>query len=475
MPTDPSAKGGCAGDAVDVRAIAASPSNEQQPHWYVAGCLALLLIGLLIAAGPVLDLPSWHVDENVNPAFLEGMAWRDGRLTLPRRTPDTALYKDQVYSVHPPLFALLSWAATTLGPPQGVPEGVFYTPWYVMCVALPLPFVGFWAFYQVLRRAEEPPAQLTASPEARSADGPEVPSGMQPIPELEVRSAAQSAAWPAAWSAVLTAYWLLGTPMLPQLLGCRDGAINPLNHVLATGGLILLAGDLLGKQRIWPAAIGLVIAVWSRPNLVFFGLAILAVAWLSREQRGRRTAMAAAGLLLAVGVQMGLNWAKFDSPFDTGYSYIYDYRPGSCLAKRANTYGLFSPHFIPENAYCMNLAPPRFRLSPNLIQPEGSQEGASIWMTTPLLLGAFIGWRKWWQATAGRMLMLASVLVIGTFLMYHSHGASPLGFFAYGLDFLPVWLVVIAPWAVQRRWRAFTLACFGWSALYFHMIVWMVR
>ncbi len=136
---------------------------------------------------------------------------------------------------------------------------------------------------------------------------------------------------------------------------------------------------------------------------------------------------------------------------------------------------MVQPHFIPENAYCMNLAPPRFRLSPNLIQPEGSQEGASIWMTTPLLLGAFIGWRKWWQATAGRMLMLASVLVIGTFLMYHSHGASPLGFFAYGLDFLPVWLVVIAPWAVQRRWRAFTLACFGWSALYFHMIVWMVR
>ena len=44
------------------------------------------------------------------------------------------------------------------------------------------------------------------------------------------------------------------------------------------------------------------------------------------------------------------------------------------------------------------------------------------------------------------------------------------GYFPYALDFLPVWLVVIAPWAVEgwRRW--FTLGCLAYSALYFNVL-----
>jgi len=96
--------------------------------------------------------------------------------------------------------------------------------------------------------------------------------------------------------------------------------------------------------------------------------------------------------------------------------------------------------------------------------------GASIWITSPLLLGAFLGLKQWWANRAARALMLISLPVIGTFLAYHGGGASPTGFFAYSLDFLPVWLVVIAPWAVEAWRRRFTLACFAWSALYFHLI-----
>ena len=139
-------------------------------------------------------------------------------------------------------------AATTLGRWQGMSADEFYGPWYAMLVALPLPCLGFWAFRQVLGRAE--------------------------------------------WAAVLTAYWLLGTPTLPALVDCQSGGINPLNHLLASGGLMLIAGDLLGRRRMWPAAVGIVIAVWSRPHMVFYGIAVLVVAWLvpgrGRQQAGCR-------------------------------------------------------------------------------------------------------------------------------------------------------------------------------------------
>jgi len=66
--------------------------------------------------------------------------------------------------------------------------------------------------------------------------------------------------------------------------------------------------------------------------------------------------------------------------------------------------------------------------------------------------------------------MLASAVVIGTFLMYHATGAQNKGYFIYALDFLPVWLVVIAPWTLRGRHRQVTLACLAWSVLYFQMI-----
>ena len=268
---------------------------------------------------------------------------------------------------------------------------------------------------------------------------------------------------------MLIAYWLIGTPMFPQLMGCRAGVINAVNHMLSAVGLMLIAGDLLGRQRIWPAAIGLIVVVWRRPNLVFFGLAVLFVAWMA-PRRWRSLLTVGAALAVSVGTLMTLNWLKFGSPFDSGYRYIYVDRENGWLGHRALTYGLFSPHFVAEKAWSMNLAPPQFRLARGQIVPENTDAGVSIWMTSPLLLGAFIGLRHWWKVKAARALMLSSLPVIGAFLAYHGRGAMTVGYFTYALDFLPVWLVVIAPWAVEgwRRW--FTLGCLAYSALYFNVL-----
>lgn len=393
-----------------------------------------MLVGVHLATSHAVRLHDWNIPPT-NPALIEAAGWRQGRLALDvgpegrtaahQRPWDTAVYHGRVYNVYPPLFTGLSLAALILGGWQGVPPGVFYTPWLVAAVALPLPLVGFWAFQQVVRRA--------------------------------------------AWSAVLTAYLLLGTPLLPVLVGCRVGSINAIHHALATTGLLLIAGDLLGRRRIWPAVIGLLIAAWSRQPTLLYGLAILWVAWRAGR---RRTIVAAAGLAVAGGALMTLNWLRFDSPFDPGYRYIYAQgRETQWYGARALAHGVLSPHFVPENAWYMNLAPPRFRLSPAFIQQDNDNQGVSIWMTSPLLLGAFFGIRRWWRLQPARTLMLASLPVILVFLMYHNPGTPQIGYFRFALDFLPVWLVVLAPWAVEGRRRTATLACLTWSAWYFHLLV----
>src|ERR1041384_8617084 len=80
-----------------------------------AGCFLLLLIGLHLAVGQWLRLTEWRVRPESNTNFAEALAWRHGRLDLPARIHDSALYNGRIYSVNPPLFSFLSYAALLLG------------------------------------------------------------------------------------------------------------------------------------------------------------------------------------------------------------------------------------------------------------------------------------------------------------------------------------------------------------------------
>jgi hypothetical protein len=395
-----------------------------------------MLAALHLVASPEVELSNWHIPPETNPAVLEASAWRAGRLDLDAwregqvggRIRDTALVDGKIYNVYPPLFTGLSVIALTLGDLVGVPGGTFFPPWYVLLVALPLPLVGFWAFQQVLGKPD--------------------------------------------WSAVLTGYWLVGTPMLPMLGDCKDGSINAINQVLATAGLMLIAGDLLGRKRIWPAVIGLLIAAWTRQLTLIFGLPILWVAWRATDaRRQRKGAVAAAGLAVAGGLLMALNWLKFGSPVESGYAAVYEEREADpYYATRCREHGLCALVFVPENARLLNLMPPRFRITPEGIQQANDNEGVSIWMTTPLLLGVLLGITGWWRKPGARALMGASLVVVFLFLTYHSPGTPQVGYYRYALDVIPVWMVVVAPWAIVGWRRHATLACLAWSALYFRML-----
>ena len=405
----------------DSQATAAPASRSQ-----TIGCFLLLLVGLHLAAGPVVQLSSWRVDPATNHALAEALAWRDGRLTLPGRMHDSALFEGRVYNVFPPLLTLLAYAAVTVGPLLGVAEGQFYAPWYVAMVALPLPLVGYWMFLRVVGRP--------------------------------------------AWAALFTAIWILATPVLPCLSIAREAGINQVNHLLSQTGLMLIVGSLLGRRSDAPGLVGLVIATWSRPTCILYAIPQFVAAWRDPSPRHtKRITAVCASVAVSLSFPMALSWAKFGSPFESGYRYIYEGRKDE-LARRGRE-ALFSTANIPRNAWHMNFELPGWELGSYGIRPTLNAQGASIWFTMPLLAFCLIDVRRWWRVCEERRLMLTTLAVIVGLLLYHNTGYIQPGYYRFSLDFLPAWLAIVASRSVlvpdRLRW---ILAASAWSMVYFRLV-----
>ena len=166
---------------------------------------------------------------------------------------------------------------------------------------------------------------------------------------------------------------------------------------------------------------------------------------------------------------MALNAAKFGNPLDSGYLLIYRGRDTQA-ARNARAHGLFSVHFAKENAYYMNAALPWSRDDDGALAWRPSPDGGSLWISTPLAALALAGAGFWWRDRTARALMLCSLPIIAAHVLYHNTGFVQHGYYRFALDYLPVWLVVAAPWQCSgwRRWP--TLACTAWGLAYFGMV-----
>ncbi|MBK8270799.1 MAG: hypothetical protein IPK83_21830 [Planctomycetes bacterium] len=220
---------------------------DYEPRWKMWGCLVLMLVGLHLVIGPKIQLSIWEVQRGLNSAFDEALQWRHGTMALSDANPrwEAPIIDGKAYNVVGPLFVLISIAGTFLSEKLGTEPGTFFGPLFVLMVAVPLPLVAFGVFRSLTRFS--------------------------------------------AWGAVMAAYLIAGTSLRPMLTAARHGTIYQIDHLLACTGLLLLAGDLLGKRRIWPAVIGLAMAVWSRQMTCFYALPLLWIAAWSpspREPRG---------------------------------------------------------------------------------------------------------------------------------------------------------------------------------------------
>lgn len=394
-----------------------------------AGCFVLLFVALYLVTSPLVQYSKWRASADSNPAVAEAVAWHNGTLELPRRFHDTALHDGHIYNVFPPLFTLLSYAALALGDWLQTPPDQFYAPWYVIIVALPLPLLGFWAF----------------------------------------RSATNSAPWAAAF----TFLWITGTPILPGLVAAQGGGISHINHLLSQTGLMLLLAALFEGKRHWPAWIGLIIAAWTRPLTILFALPI---AWFALDAppavRKKRLAGLAAAVIIALALPMALSWARFGSPFESGYRFLYEGRDDNLA--RAGREALFSPRYIPRNAWYMNLEVPQWEFGTYGLRPDPDPNGASIWMTMPILLFLIVDARRWWRHPPLRALLLSTLPIVLGVLMFHGTGYIQPGYYRFALDFIPAWLLVIATFATDGHLRRrLVIAAMAWSALYFNLVTGM--
>lgn len=403
--------------------------------------LVLLLVGLHIALGPRIRLSEWNVTRAGNTAFDEALQWRKGTMALSNANPrwEAPMIDGQCYNAVGPAFVLISLFGTAVSGWLGAEPETFFGPIFVLLIAIPLPLAAFAVFRSLTRSS--------------------------------------------IWGAVLSAYLIAGTPVAPVLAICRNGSIYHIDHVLAVTGLLIMAGDLLGKRRIWPAVLGLMLAVWSRQMTCFYALPILWVAFRLPPTNERTTAapttvpsgrrrllLAVVGIAIVAAYPMTLSYIKFGNPLETGYGGMYHTRDDQVA--RDGRACLWGPRWFERHLRAMNLTVPTVDVRNNTIHlVHDGKDGASIWLTSPILLGIWITITRWWRDPARRALMLATLPVVIGVCGYHTTEAWELGFYRYALDFIPIWLAVIAPYVSGPRAAPWTLGCFAASALYYHYLI----
>jgi len=372
---------------------------------------------MAILKAPLLWRPERTFTDRDNVQIAEAQAWWQGRLNLSQRYWDTALVGDLVYSHFPPLFSMM--AALVIPFTSGFPHWLV-----VLTTVLPLIVLPYWLF-----------TRLTGT----------VLGGLA----LSVAFIGGTSLW----------------PVLDRVL--RNG--NPwfVNSSLATLGLLIFLLDYTGRRRIWPGAIGLVAASFSRQFTFFYFFALAAAAWNSSNGacRWRRVSIVAAAAMVVFGTYAVFNATKFGHPLDSGYMKLYDPSREDKLARDARTHGLFSWHYIPQNLYYTNVGLPisvdrhgRSRPNPN---------GTGIWWTTPLLLWVLWDARRLWKDRDAQPLLFCAAAIYLALLFYHSTGYAQRGYNRYSLDYLPILFTLVAPRILTGRRLWLTLVFAAWGVVYF--------
>lgn len=388
----------------------------------------LLYAAALLVLGPALRLSQWELDPDRNQSAAEAVSWLSGRLDLPSRGGDTALYDGRVYNVFPPFWPIVCAAILGVHRLLFGELLVIFPIEYVAVLALPIPAL----FYLAMRRA----------------------------------GAGTS------WAAVLAMYAMAGTCLWPVAAMCRIGWIYSMQHVSAQIGIALLLIDVFGRRRYWLGGIGVMIAAWSRQFCLLYSGPLCYLAWRD-SRRGPALTRAAVPLAITLALPMGLSWARFGTPFETGYRYLFvDNHSQEAKAARGQDGEpqIFHTRYMAAHARDMWLTPPFFDWTVDGPRISGPGGGTGLFYGSPLLLLVLYDWRRWWGDPARRALMLSTIPIILGLLAYYAPGYGTPGYYRYTLDFSLVWLAVIAP-GTEGKWRSwFTLGCLAWSAHFFYQV-----
>lgn len=163
----------------------------------------------------------------------------------------------------------------------------------------------------------------------------------------------------------------------------------------------------------------------------------------------KRVLTMAAFPLVALGVYFAYNAARFGSPMETGYSFIFPIEwetgaadAGMFLKNRVRELGIFSSEYFLFNVIYMFIAGPHVEFAGRYMTEMASFDvnGASLFLVTPLLLLALLApWNRDFWFGLGTV-----AVILGLTLLYHSNGFSQYSAQRYALDWLPILLVFLA-------------------------------
>jgi|CXWL01.1.fsa_nt_gi hypothetical protein len=282
---------------------------------------------------------------------------------------------------------------------------------------------------------------------------------------------------------------MLGAPYIASFPKALAGSVHRSNHVFAipfiAGVLYLLTGRRTAR-RMWGVGACIGGAMMFRAqNLLLLAIPVCMLfqdaegrSWqiLERLRTGPERARLAgdlarllAGPIAAAIVIVGFNIARFGAPFESGYMAIYDGRT-DYLALRAHEYGLWSPHFLPENLSRTLFAFPSLSFSGLRISNiAGNPLGNSLLFSQPIFLVGIALWRGVGSPRVQAFLLGAVLLTIPV-LTYHNAGLEAPGYMRYSLDYLFLWaatMVVASRYvSLGPKWTTLAWVLAAWAIYY---------
>jgi len=259
---------------------------------------------------------------------------------------------------------------------------------------------------------------------------------------------------------LLVALFAFGNPHL--WVGIRGRAWF-VSQIVTVTFLAFAVFAALKSWSPWLVGISLGAAIAARPNGIMTWPFVFAIAMqILREEHGnvsfRQVLNWSMRSILPMGISVaGLliyNYARFENSLDFGYTTI---NGDPALVANAQTYGIFSPHFILPNLKAMFFYIPA-------ILPGGqwpvlpSSTGMSIFLVTPPLIYLFHRYEcKWWIIGAWASVFFNFVLLI----LYHNTGAHQFGY-RYILDAI-VPLIAMLSVALDKKipWHFILLLLFS--------------
>jgi uncharacterized membrane protein len=185
----------------------------------------------------------------------------------------------------------------------------------------------------------------------------------------------------------------------------------------------------LMRRAVWLTGILLALAVLTRPLSVIGVLVfILWNGWEKTHEHNKKLIKLFLPLLGALIIFAIYNYARFDTPWQTGYRLQWEYNPA--LLERM-VHGVSDLHYLPINLWYFLFAPPKIVANFPFVIPDAM--GMGLFFSCPYLIYLFTCRNR------RRLLLPLGAAAVGVFpaLIYYANGYSQIGY-RYAVDVYPL-------------------------------------